>query len=1212
MLISKIRRSIELSAGDRRIAARMTLGFVAAILCLMLVLAGASLGLTGSLALSQPSPSASPSGSPSGPAGEAGKIFLLNPSKAYEPASDVQEPPQPNADPADPTLDDPKVSDKFDGSDSAYHIVAVVKNPPPTALVEAYWQTGTANEVTIGEMTPAPGSPGTYEFFWDIPSNIGNQPRGFVIVRLYQQTPNGFEQVSEDSVQVRIADRGVIFAVGGPVSAAETVELSWPSQGGALGFYKGAGTGAWRTFVEGTASAATEPVPPNDPGGNGAAQIRLFYSTTPPGVAPEFTSCGQGGTGGGGPGGSRRFGITCTLDGTDRPSQVTAIAAVAMENHDDTGRAPRYSQEAADVHVVAPYMQRVEDMTLELTSNTASDSGRRRHVVQGSSSDVACTAYMITVRDALDRPVQGANVDVHLRGPGDSVQFGDEADDGRTHSGYASPAKGHSKEAGRNCDGNNNWQPLQQGDHNVPGADDTKHLESAATGTGLSGGSGASAGQWKFQVWSERVGDTQITAWVDDEPVASDSEKREADDDLPEATESSDTNFVQWLPSAVTVTFDPLGATAAAGSCQKFIVRVRGGTSPIRAANVDVHATGPTNDLDFCDPGDGSPRRAPNAGVGHNAEDNGEMAHAGQPPVAQHTEGVTSDQGNFVIGITSPQPGDTTLTAWYDAGEDGFDDDELSGEASGSATTNWVASTGDAAISFVNPSPYGSAGTNVGRKQDVDSAFHIVTRVSSVTEVPGVEIFYRSGSNPLVKIADATRAGQTDTWEAYWTVDVADGSYTLVARIRDTTITAEQAVTVRNQGSMVDPTVVPFETAEITAPLDGQRATFTNRRLPVRGVASSGAEGVVLYYTKTGPINTPVSAEWLQCGTSTLPSSTAPKEFTLDCTLAGGDQPALVTGIAAIAYNCIQNCTASQTNHSGDAHRVFGVDANPSLTMEPAEAASGLDECVKFVVSLTDQTGQPIPNQNVDVHMTGPGNSGNFCAPEDGSGTPRRAPNDGGHLADGDESDEAYHEEAGGRVQHTEAETTGNGRLIFAIESATAGDTQLTVWLDENDNDAQDDGERSDVSVMHWEADDGGPCDVNGTDGPDFLEGTDASERICGFGGDDTIRGGGGADVVLGGAGNDLLRGGTGGDIVRGAAGNDRALGGGDNDRVFGGGGRDTVKGHGSDDRLRGNRGNDRLNGGSGRDDCSGGGGRDRLRKCETGTRSFAARTRPI
>ena len=1210
MLISKIRKSIELPAGDRRIAARMTLGFVAAILCLVLVLAGASMGLTGSLALSQPSPSGSPS--PSGPVGEPGKIFLLNPNPTLDPAVTLAEPPREPSNPPTANPDPPKISDELDGVDEAYHIVAVVKDAPANALIEAYYEPSGQNEVTAGQMSPVPGTTDTFELYWNIDENTIPAGFGTLRVRLFVQTASGFEEVSNDEIPVRMQHETSSNALeGAPIPEAETVELLWPSQNGPLGFYKGAGAGTlYRTVVNGLVTIGdTQANRPVD-------QVRVFYSTTPIGNAPEYTPCATlsgGSLGGARPDGTKTFIGTCPLADKDLPSQVTAIAALAMQDQDPNPVVANRTQEGTDAHRVRPYIPSPADLKLTMESHSAGFyTGRRR----GNPSSGDCITYKLKVLDQFDRPVQGANVDMHIRGPDDQILFGSELESGtaadRTSTHKNAELGGHTSEIAFDCFDETLESQYSQSDHNVPGANDTKHRESTL-GSGLSGGGDTSFGEYRFGVFSFNRGLTDITAWIDDEELTSESEKRPPDDDVLEPGEVSDTNFAQWLSGAVgtaiSVTIDPAGHTAAAGSCARYIVKVRDGNRAVPDANVDVHATGPNNDLDFCDPGDGSTRQAPNQGTGHTPEDGGEVTHAGQPPVAQHTEGVSNDQGNFIIGLTSPIPGDTTITAWYD-GEERFDNDDLGSEPSGSATTNWVESTADAAISFLNPSPYGGAGTNVGRKQDVDSGYHLVARVSSLDPVAGVEFFYRSGSNPLVKIGDGNRVGETDAYEVFWPVDVADGAYTLVARIRDTNITVEQSVTVRNNASMVDPTVVPFETVEITVPLAGARATFANRRLTVRGVASSGAEGVNLFYTKASAITTPASGAWTSCGTSTLASASAPKEFTLDCTLAGPDQPGQVTGVAAIAFNCIQNCMANQTNHSGDAHRVFGIEANPALAMEPAETAADIGPCQKFVVTLTDQTGQPIAGTNLDVHLTGPGNSGNFCAPEDGTGTPRSAPDLGGHTADGNETDEAYHDEGGVRTHHTEGDTTSNGRLIFGIESETAGDAQLTVWLDDGDDDELGQGETSDVSIMHWEA--ASACDITGTDGPDELEGTDGGERICGFGGDDIIRGGGGEDVIVGGAGDDVLRGQLGDDQVFGGAGRDRVVGGAGRDRLGGGGGPDIIKGHRSNDRLRGNRGNDRLTGGRGRDDCSGGAGRDRLRSCETGTRSFAARTRPI
>lgn len=1208
------------AAGDQRVAARMALGVVAAVLCLMLVLAGASMGLTGSVAFSQPSPSGSPSGSPA-PTGP--QIFLLNPNVTYDPGFEASEPPREPSDPMDPLgdLDPPKVSDEFDGVDERYHVVAVVKNAPSNPLIEAYFAPSGENEVTVGQLSPVPGSNDTYEFFWDIPEASIDPGFGTFAVRMYSQTPTGFEEVAADEVPVRMQHDDSLNLGEPPIEEAETVEIAWPSQNGPMGFYKPGGPGAiWRTVVNGTTSfgVAGEDSPAGQQGNRNVYQVRFYYSVTPIGQAPEYTLCATITPSGARADGSRTFAGTCALTGEHLPSEVTAVAAVAVQDQepDDPGSGSvganvrRPTQEGADAHRVAPYIQEVKDLTVDVFSQPTSQQPSRRH----EAVEVDCLAYKVKVTDLLDRPVMGANVDVHLRGPNDQLAHGDETRSGSASSGKAAPAKGHNSEAGADCESSPpgaSWPDSPQGDHNVPGAADIKHLESTI-GTGLSGGATVSFGEWLFHLISPDVGDTEITAWVDDEPLVAEAEKREVDDDVLGAAEAKGTNFAQWFRAAPAVTIDPLGVTAATGSCQGFVVRVRGGSRAVRGANVDVHAQGPSNDLDFCDPSDASPRQAPDKGTGHNAEDTGEVAHAGEPPVAQHTEGDTNEQGNFVFGITSPTAGDTTLTAWYDGGEAPFDNDEqAAGEATATATANWVQSTGDAAISFLNPSPYGSAGTNVGKKQDVDAAYHIVTRVSTLEPVAGVELFYQSGTDPLVKIADATRVDQTDTYEAYWSVDVPDADYNLVARILGTNITAEQTITVNNTATPTNPQDVPFETVEITAPLVGQRATFVNGKTAIRGVASAGADGVTLYYTRAGSLTTPNAAAWTQCGSSNLPSGSAPKEFTLDCTLQGSDQPAMVTGVAALVNDCTQgNCTIGRSNDSGDAHRVFGAEANPLLSIEPAETAANTGTCQKFVVSLQDQTGQPIGGENLDAHLTGPGNSGNFCSPEDGTGTDRRAPEQGGHTADGDETDEAYHDQGGTRVHHTEAESTSNGRFILGIESRTAGDAQLTVWFDQNDDDLQDDGEVSDVSIMHWESQ--GACNITGTNGPDTLRGTDAPEKICGFGGKDTIKGGGGNDVILGGAGADTLRGNAGNDVVRGGGGRDFVFGGGGSDRVFGGSRGDRVQGHRGNDRVRGNRGNDRLNGGSGRDDCGGGKGRDRLRRCERGSRSFAARSRLI
>lgn len=1242
--MSRFLKTIESGGRDRRAAARMTLALVAAVICLTLVLAGASMGASNAAVAAQPSPS----GSASGPAGESGAIFLLNPNPTYDPAVNLSEPPR---EPGTP--DPPRVTDEFDGVDTAYHIVAAVKDPPTTALVEATYTPDGENEINVGELSPVPGRPDTYEFFWDI--SEADVPTGFgtLTVRLYEQTPTGFSEVSSDEVVVRMQHEDSVNFGEPPVPEAESLELSFPPQGAPMGFFKSSGAaGIWRAVVQGSVSAGDLGV--NNQGRRETYEVRVYYSVSPIGTAPEYVRCATLGVSAVRADGTRTFAGTCALTGTHTPSSVTGIAALVLQDQDPERTGPNRrepTQEGADAHRVVGFAQTPDQMkiTVEGTAVTGGYAYPARRNVAGTSEDV-CVMYRVTVRDQFDRPVMGANVDAHVHGPTDQLQFAHDVGD---PTGIVFPrVTSAAKPADKNPDGHrhsveNSWNcnflPGQpevpvMSETNIPGDDDVKHLEST-TGTGLSGG-GVSFGQWRFGVHSSTPGFTDITAWIDEEELAVEKDKREVDDDLPELHEAAASNFAQWLREPISVTIDPTGKTAAAGECVRYVVRVRSATAPVPDANVDVHATGPTSDLDFCDPeGGGSQREAPTQGTGHQPEDAGEAGHSGQPPVAQHTEGVTDDAGNFTIGLRSPATGDTTITAWYDGEGDnrtGDNDTQVAAEAAGSASTTWLESNAQAVVSFVNPSPYGSSspgegdGTTVSNKTDVDNAFHIVARAASLAEIPGVEFLVREGTGPLVKVGDGIETVD-GTYELFWPAEVEDGEYTLVARILGTTTIAEQAVVVNNDPAPMtapDPTDVPDETVEITSPLNGARAGFTRGTLQIKGVTSSGTEGIDLFYSRASALRTPSGGEWVYCGFVAVPAGTAPKEFTGDCKLQGPDQPSQVTAVAALPYDCIQSgCNAGPAagpqgtrnpgdKDSGDAHRVFGSEATPLLSVEPAETAGSVGECRSFVLTLSDQTGQPIPEQNVDLHVAGPDDQVEFCSPEDGSGSDTAAPQEGSHVADPANADQAYHE-GPPRTQHTEGATSPDGRVIFGIRSEAVGDSQITAWFDEGDNDVQDQGEVSDVSIMHWETDGGNQpaCDITGTNGPETLEGTSASERICAFGGNDTVRGGGGNDTILGGAGRDVMRGNAGADLVSGGAGFDKALGGRGGDQLRGGAGNDTLRGHGGNDRLFGHGGRDFLAGGAGRDACRGGKGRDSLRGCEGAGRSgrgFARRTRLI
>ncbi|HEY7876081.1 MAG TPA: hypothetical protein VIG64_13270, partial [Actinomycetota bacterium] len=693
-----------------KVLARSALGFLAAFLLVTLTFSGAPMGaFAGPL---QASGSPSPSGS-GGPVTTA--VKFLNPSPAYNPHLFPEEG-------EGVIVEDPKISDKFDGTDNAYHIVVGITNPPDNLVAEASIRYEGENDVTIGELSPVLGRPNAYELFWDIPDGL---PSGSatMFVRLFSQTATGFQEVANDSVAVDVQ-----HVNDPPSEAEETAALTWPTQNGEIGFYKPRG-GTWRATVEGFTSAQ-------------ALRYQLFYSTTPLGQAPKYTFCTGQSTPGAASQSRKAFTTQCTLAGQDVPTAITAMGVVA-EDIDllHQGRIETLSMDSADVHVVRPYVQAPEQMTISLIpipspvdNNNLESAGRARTIAD------RCLSYLAEVKDHLGRPVTGANIDVHAEGPDDQLRFGDDdVSAARAPGTYKVPDKGgHSTENGANCSNQPNGQALgSQGDHNVPGGDDIKHRESLG-GTGVSGSAGV--GQWEFYLYSQTPGFTNLTAWVDDESITDVKEQRPVDSDTLDPGEPVATARAQWYSDAPTLEFVPLGDTAAAGTCNEFLLKARAGTAAIPGVNVDLHAQGPDDGLDFCDVAGGTPRRAPDEGE-HDGEDGGESTEQEPSPKSQHTEGETNDEGNMVVGVVSPTTGDTNLTAWID-GEVGFDDDEQGAAADepvAAATMSWANSSGDATVTFLNPSPYGGANT-ISKKTDADATYHIVVRVDAPSLVPGVEL----------------------------------------------------------------------------------------------------------------------------------------------------------------------------------------------------------------------------------------------------------------------------------------------------------------------------------------------------------------------------------------------------------------------------------------------------------------------------------------
>ncbi|HEY7875413.1 MAG TPA: calcium-binding protein [Actinomycetota bacterium] len=1100
-----------------------------------------ALATSGQTAFAQ-QPSPSPSGSSTGVAPTPGPtgpaIKLLNPSTGYEPG-------------LDPTGEDPpKISDKHDGVDQTYPLAAWTAGVPGGALVEASLRYEGENEIVIGQLAQA-GSSNVWEMPWDVPDGL---PTGAATIHvgLYQATPQGIVEVAFDDVEVEMRHKA-----GGTTStdrvADDTVELTWPVQGSPLGFYKPR-SGAWRAVIEGKASLAT-------------TRVQTFYSTSDPGAAPRFTSCGTttaaSFTATPGDPQSRIFRLACALGANDLPSDISALAAVAIGS--DAGSSVPETQEAADVHLVTPYLQSPDEMSITMSP-----------WVRGLPN--ACLAVALTVVDHLGKPVQGANVDLHASGPDDQLVFG-AVPPGNAQ--QPPDRGGHEQQTSANCVGAVGGQ---HGFHRRPGASDLKHRESTA---------GSVLGRFVFQLYSKTAGTTDVVAWIDDEEIEAEGQLRPPDSDALEEGEPSAEGRLQWYGATPALSLDRPGATGGPGECLDYILKVRSADAPVQQVNVDLHAASELDGVRFCTPEGAPPLRAPTGGS-HSAVDEGQSQDTGTTPATTttiHAETETDASGNLHFGLTAPAPGDATITAWMD-GEPRADNDVMDGaDPRVTGTASWADCASGAHASFVNPSAYGpgtpgpGTGTNVSTTLDTDRAFHIVVRTDCPSFAPTIEIQLATGST-FRALGNATNIPGTDTYEFTWTPVPGDGSHRLRAHVVGAPADEDQTVTVNAQDATGgDPTEQADEAVELTQPANGSSVGFVQGATELRGIASAGAEGVELFYSKVAAKDTPVGADWIACGYRALDGSgTAVQPWTASCALKGSDQPAQVTAVAALTADCgigQDGCDASSTaptrqlptfkKDSGDAHRVYGFEALPLVTISPAENEAKVGECIPFDLDIADATSQPMPGENVDVHLTGPTEGATFCRPPTSSDW--HAPAEGGHSIAPGRDDQSAHESPGADTYHVEGVTDAQGRFTFGVTSDGAGAAQITAWLDRVDDDVPGDGETADTALMHWLEET--KCTVTGTAGRDKLKGTTGDDHLCGLGGNDVLKGRGGNDLLVGGPGKDSLTGGPG------------------------------------DDFLFGGKGRDRLHGGSGVDRCSGGAQSDRLVRCESSRRPHARRAQP-
>lgn len=379
---------------------------------------------------------------PSSPAQEQHRIQFLNPSGHSE-----------------------EISAKDDGSNTTYHLVAWVNSVPADGGVVFAYNDADGNEVEIGEGTPTPIAD-TYELQWDIPAELSDGS-----FTLHAILYSGQTEVARDTESDLTLNNKSPSATGDsePENRGETVEMTYPTNGGAFGFYTPRDRAA-SGVIEVTRSS-------------GASTIRAWFTTSAPGDEPNWTQCGSESAS------SSADGVRCTLPLGQDPSQVTALAVAALDSP-----APFTSNlDSGDAHRIAPYSQTPTTLALDPASQGA---------VAGQCSGVITA----TVTDQNGVAIAGANVDVHAAGPTDDLYF----DDGSSASSNQPPENGHRTEAARDCsDPEAPASSGTQGEHEDTTGNDRKHIESASDTN--------DDGKWSFQLTSTATGSTQYTAWVDDD-----------------------------------------------------------------------------------------------------------------------------------------------------------------------------------------------------------------------------------------------------------------------------------------------------------------------------------------------------------------------------------------------------------------------------------------------------------------------------------------------------------------------------------------------------------------------------------------------------------------------------------------------------------------------------------------------------------------------
>lgn len=442
-----------------------------------------------------------------------------------------------------------EISAKNDGTNTTYHLVAWVQSVPANATVEFKYQRGSDPDVTIGTGTLRGND--TFDLEW----NVGTLADGNYTLKAILFS--GGQEVSRDEEDVEVNNSSDTGEVRSEEDQGATVEMTYPTIAGTFGMFRKPGTNnPFAGVIDVSISTDT-------------TSVRAYYTTAAPGSEPDWVECA---TGASETAAQAANGVRCTLEAGVSPGSVTAVAT-AVNNPQQNNIVPPIPDngpDSGDAHRATGYVQVASSVTITGSGQQHNDADAEAANNQFPCSD----AITATVFDQSSRKVAGANVDVHASGPTDNLFFDDSS--GANSSANQAPNSNHAAtEAAVNCEDTGTPKEFgdsEQGDHEVAGEGDSKHIEATAAGTN-------DAGAFVFQLYnrSETItGGTQFTAYYDrddddrlcsEEPAGNGSIGWGVAAPSPTGMPAETTTCPEPAPTASpTATGSPTGSPTATGS----------------------------------------------------------------------------------------------------------------------------------------------------------------------------------------------------------------------------------------------------------------------------------------------------------------------------------------------------------------------------------------------------------------------------------------------------------------------------------------------------------------------------------------------------------------------------------------------------------------------------------------------------------------------